>query len=562
MSAVERPRDASTPSVDLLCVHRPRAARGENAGEAASEPQQLDFELVVSHARGRGLTTATVGYPDRGPSAPDLARGVGRFRPPVVYWHLPSRDAVQRMLAADGAAKTSSEAPTSGAVEIAGGDFAGRHATALLATAPRLDAVIRNEPEDALAAVAEAVRDGGDWRREAGLTLRGGGSDGAAAPRVNPPRPLLDDLDRLTPRMEDFFTAGRVDSGHRVMISRGCNSDCQYCGLQTPYRAEHPGRRAFWRPRSAASVLDEIERFHARGVRKFHFNSFVVFGYDAAGHEQVAAIAEGIAERGLDVELRFVTLARDLARNLDLLPALQRAGLAQVTLGIDSGLPRALGLYRVEQGEEETHACLAALARHGIPFYSSFIFYDPYLTLDEVRANLRFLDGLKPYYAHMGVPFSYFLDQQLLATTLRVRCDTPIYGQLVRDGLAERVDPLVRDPRIGMRHAAVGRLFQTHQAINKLFLPSLRPLLFHRDAVARHPRLESLPRDLLEHLVEVYEAAPETDPRSALADAAAWLRDVLEEDWPDMVATLSLDDDKREQLLAFCDTLARSAQAA
>lgn len=532
--------------VDVLCVHPPR--------QQHQTGQSLEFEMAVSRARSGGLTAATAGYPDRGPSAPDAAAALAAFRPRVVYWHVPNRGAVAPLRAGG--------TPAAGAVELAGGDFAGRHGEGLLGAVPRLDGTVRGEPEETLAAVAAAVRDGADWRREAGLTVRREGGV-----RSNPPRPLPDDLDPLAARAEDFFTDQRRTQGHRVMISRGCNSDCLYCGLQTPYRSEHaPARTEYWRARSVAAVLDEIERFHALGVRSFYLNSFVVFGYDERGAGQMEAIARGIVERGLDLELRFVTLVRDLHRNLDLLPLLVEAGLAQLTVGIDSGLPRALATYRVDQTPEQARDCLAALSRLEIPFVSSFIFYDPYLSLPELRANLRFLDSLAPYYAHMEMPFSYFLDQQLLNTVLRVRQDTPIYGRLVEDGLAEAVDPLEREPRVGMRHPEVGRLFQVHQAVNKLFMPSLRPLLWSRAAAATCPAVERLPRDLLERLADLYQAEPDRAPASALAAVAAWLHQRLAGDWDELVAAVGSGagdaGDKRRHLDEFFATLTERANAA
>jgi hypothetical protein len=545
MSDAAMPRPATDLDVvDLLCVHHPRPQK-----EAA---QNIEFESIVSYARARGLSSATVGYPDQGPAAADLVAGLSTLSPRLIYWHLGGRADAGRLI-------DEPSRHAAGAVEIAGGDFAGRHDRALLERVPDLAAIVRGEPEETVAAVAEALRDGRDWRREPGLTYRG---NDAAAHR-NPPRPLLEDLDPLAARATDFFTEQRLRSGQRVMISRGCNSDCQYCGLQTPYLAEHgPRFTAFWRARSAEGVLDEIERFHALGVRSFLLNSFVVFGYDDRGSRQLEAIAQGILDRGLELELRFVTLVRDLHRNLELLPLLRRAGLGLVTLGIDSGLPRALRLYRVEQNREQVHDCLAALSSEGIPFISSFIFYDPYLTLSEIRENLTFLDSIGPYYRHMAMPFSYFLDQQLLGTVLRVRHDIPIYGRLVDDGLAERVDPLEREPRIGMQQPAVGRLFQAHQAVNKVLLPMLRPVLFSTDAVERHPVLERLPMEIVERLVDLYEASPETPPQDALTLVARHLHETLAGDWEEMIASLDPDEEQRDGLRRFLDNLAGHADAA
>jgi len=534
--------------IDLLCVLSPRVDD--------SPPQQiLEFELVVSFARGRGLTVETVGYPDRGEEPLDLETAAGSWQPRLVYWHLPGRQAWDRLRQEAQPAFSASSPPP---VMVAGGGFATQYDAGVLEHVPFVDAVIRGEPEATLAALVECVRAGRPLETELGVTTRADGQTVRTAPR-----PLLRDLDALAVRTSDFFRPERVASEQRILLSRGCEANCQYCGLQTFYRNEFPGRpRSYWRARSAASVLAELERFHDLGVRQFIFNSFVFFGQDEEGTELVRSIAHGILDRGLELVFRFVTRTADLHRNLHLLPLLQRAGLGQLTFGLDSGLARPLEFYQIESTRRMALDCLQALADQQISFHTTYIFYDPYSTLSEVRENLQFLVSLAPYYRHLSMPFAYVLDQQLLSTTLRVKWSTPLYRTLASDGLAEDVDTLMQDPRIGMRDARVGRLFQAHQAVNRQLFPMVRALFFDPEVVRRYPAMERLPADLLEHLVVCYEQEPECSPRDAVRRSAGWLHQRLSETWSDMAALLDLDAEQWERTERFFETLGDQAEAA
>jgi len=539
--------DLDSRMIDLLCVARPQV-------ENHDPPQALDFELVVSSARGRGFSVETVGYPDRGERAVNLDTALVRWRPRCVYWHVPGRRAWEALRQID-PQELLDEFPTP--LMVAGGNFATQHAVSMLRQVPLLDAVIRGEPEATLQALVAASRADRPWQTELGLTWR---LDGQTI--RNPPRPLASDIDSLAARQGDFFVSERAGAEQRILLSRGCSNDCQYCGLQTFYRNEFPGSAAaYWRPRTAGSVLDEIERFHRLGVRRFVLNSFVAFGQGARGAELIRDIAQGILNRGLVLDYRFVARSADLHRSRHLLPLLKRSGLSSLRVGLDSGLARPLSLYRVDSSREVVVGCLEALAREGIPFRADYIFYDPYSTLAEVSENLRFLTSLAPYFRHMAMPYSYFLDQQLLSTTLQVTWSTPLYEKLKRDGLAEDIDTMDRDPRIGFADSRIGHLFQAHQTIMKRFFPYLRPLFFSSHVVRRFQFLESFPSDLVQVLVECYEEAPSCSTHDAVRHGVRWIYDRVSPVWEDLLARLELDTTQQERMGRFLDGLQCQARA-
>ncbi len=512
--------------------------------------QDLDYEILLAYLRQESLRAVPV-VVHAGDDAESLgSRFAAEGLPRLVYWHLPSRPAFQLVRSLPTVAP--------GPPTLAGGDFASRHDLAVLARLPALDGIVRGEAEPTLAAVADAVRRGKEWRGEPGLSVRRD-SGGVR----NPAPPLLEDLDRLPPAADDLVRPDQRDQGRHVLVNRGCDSDCQYCGLQVPYRTEYPGRTRFWRSRSAAAIVDEVEHLHRDfGIDRFFFTAFVFFGYDERGSAVVEQIAREILRRGLQIGFSFVTEAGALYRNRHLLPLLKHAGLRQLTLGIDSGIVRALEMYRVGYGRQEIVGALKALAGEAVPFTTAFIFYDPYLTLDELDQNLRFIRRLAPFYRHLGAPYSYFLDQQILNTVLRVRCEMPICQRLEADGLARVPDPLEGDPQVGFADSRVGRFFRLHQGYNKVVARMIRPFLFHRAVVDEFPHLAQFPLDLLAELSRSLRSEPAGDDDEVMRHLGRWTFSRFAPGWDRMQSLVGAGDADRERFDRFLSGLAGAEAAA
>jgi hypothetical protein len=355
------------------------------------------------------------------------------------------------------------------------------------------------------------------------------------------------------PRAEaDLFVEDRRGRGQDVLFSRGCNSNCTYCGLQTPYRQDYSPREKFWRGRPARAIVDEIEYYHREHeVTKFSFNSYVFFGHDDSGSEQVRAVAEEMIRRKLQVAFTLVTHPAPVARNRQILALLKEAGLALLTLGIDTGLDRVFSLYQLEFGRRHIVEALATLHELEIPFRPSFVLYDPYLRPDELLSNLRFIRGLEPYFGHMKMPFGAFLDQCFLHTVLRVHARTPLYAQLKKDGLADEADPLERDPAVRFLHPDTGRVFRLHQRANQAILRKTRLFTWSAKAVSQFPFLNGFPCAFLEKIVELVTAPEEFDEDRAFDGILDWTRRQLSPNLQEMLELLgaSAEDRKAYEVL-------------
>jgi hypothetical protein len=408
-------------------------------------------------------------------------------------------------------------------IQVAGGYVAGREDVILLENFPRLDAVVRGDPERPV----DALLRHGSTRPIPlleGLTVRSARGDPCRAPYQGP------DPELALPRAaNDLFDERRLTSGQKILLSRGCQDDCDYCGLQFALGGNTADR---WRGRSAAEIVDEIDFYHRLGVGRFEFQANVFFGYDERGTRLVREVCEAILDRRLRVSFRFITHPHHLLRNRTLLPLLVEAGLEHVGLGLDSGSPTALGRYGVSFSIEDGIEALRLINLHGIEVTPGFIFYDPLAAWSEIREQLTFLRRIAPLFDHRARTYAAILEKELFNQHLKVHRHTPMAARLVRRGVVVEEPEhgqyvlCFSDPQVAMFH----RLH--HQVTHDLFAP-LRPLTWRKRSTTTFPYLKLLPLDLLDLVAERIEEGS-TEWAQVVWELSAWLAKRLASDFDAM----------------------------
>lgn len=471
--------------------------------------QHLDLETLLAWVRTRGIQASAFDTALSGTTPRELLGEAKKRGARLVYWHLPHDAELAEMLRC----REGLRAPSGPLLQVAGGGCARAWDRELLERLPQLGAVVRGELELPILALLQGLEAGGDaWTRSPGCTVRTG--DQAGGLRRNPPtRPGID-LAELPPAASDLFHPDRLRRGQSVLLSRGCNSDCLYCGLQTVYRESFPAKSAFWRCREPTAVVDEIEHFaHRHGVRLFHLEAFVALGYDTAGTDQIRGVADELIRRRLGIRFSFVTHPGHLVRNQALVSKLRQAGLASVTLGLDSGSPTVLDRLRVPFRIEDSIEALRLLHRHRIPFHPLLIFYEPRMSLAEVRQNLSFLRRIARWFSHLPQPYSLHLCRDLLGRILWVSRQTPIHARLEEEGLWEPGEPgepgrtYFRDPR-------VERFYRGHRTLVQPLLSDLGSRLTDPGSCRATPGLALLPLDVLDRWLEMVTEDRADDDRS------------------------------------------------
>ena len=334
----------------------------------------------------------------------------------------------------------------------------------LLREQPDVDSVVLGEGEGPIVDLARHVIRQEGRLPAPGLCVRDGdailqGGAGAAPDLDALPAPALDDFTDPEESSPLRLANGCVP----VVASRGCYGRCTFCCIHPFYRAR-PGK--VWRGRSPAGIVDEIARLRsATGAGRVTFVDENFMGPGAIGRRHALGIAEEIQRRGLRVRFNFGCRPNDVDR--DTIAALKDAGLAAVTLGIESMSADTLELFRKGTTPRVNRAAVELLEGLGIPVEITFIFFHPLSRLSDVRANLEFLDFVRRR------RFMYFSGNHPLTEFV------PFFGtaltRLLQDrGLVRRslggwsVD--YADPRVGfivacLRRARVDALSRLRRAL-------------------------------------------------------------------------------------------------
>ncbi len=201
-----------------------------------------------------------------------------------------------------------------------------------------LDTVVVGEGEDTFLELVERLERGRGPRGLAGCAWR---EDEDII--LGPPRPRIDELDRLAHPLEYFPSP-------IVITSRGCPARCSFCASQVLW-----GRKL--RFHSARYVLDIMERaVQARGLKALAIKDDTF----TADRGRALAICRGMVERGLNLVWSCDTRADFLDQ--ELLEHMRRAGCQQISLGVESGSQRILDNIRKRITPEQV-ARVTALAR-------------------------------------------------------------------------------------------------------------------------------------------------------------------------------------------------------
>lgn len=466
-------------------------------GRPGSNDQPLEAEVLTSFLRRREHKVELFAF-SQYPSVEEAARRLSKTDASMVYVHLPRGKDIAVLM----------EWQDLGLIQfqgnrhplcLAGGHVATHFAQELLERADFLDGVVRGELEIPIAWLLERSP-ATSWSEGPSLVTR----DEQGGFRAQPPAPDSPiQLSELPAAAEDLLTAS-TSGARRVLFGRGCQSACRYCGFADYFTTLSPKTSGLWRFRPAKQTVDELEGLKIRyGFQRFAFQAAVFFGYDENGSRAVEELCAELIKRDLNIRFHFVSHPNHLVRNATLLPLLQRAGLEQVILGLDGGAEEALRRFGVDFNCQQGLEALELLSQHDISTMPSFIFYDPYTTLDDIRAQLRFLERARPYFQHEQRPYNYFLDRHLLKRVLEPKPFMPMIEELKADGLVQ-LNPEApwNSPQIRFQNPEAAAFYRTHLHIDRELLQPLRPILWSRRWTQARPKLASLPLDFLRRLAE------------------------------------------------------------
>jgi anaerobic magnesium-protoporphyrin IX monomethyl ester cyclase len=195
-----------------------------------------------------------------------------------------------------------------------------------LATMPEVDVVARGEGDQIIVDLAQAVEAGEGLDDVPGISfLRNGQIVETPVSAPLDPRKLPAPAFHLMP-MERYYFASLGGPFATVIASRGCPFQCTFC-------SEWPFWRGGWRPHDPEQVVDQLDILVNRYGRK---NTW--FGDDCfnVNRDHMAAICEGILQRGIDVNWYYQGRADLVVKYQDLLPLMRQSGNRMVQIGIEA----------------------------------------------------------------------------------------------------------------------------------------------------------------------------------------------------------------------------------
>lgn len=212
-----------------------------------------------------------------------------------------------------------------------------------------LDAVVAGEGDETFVEVAN----GEDLRGIAGICRRDG--DGVV---MNPPRPLVENLDDLPIPAWDLYDAAAYSSrcsrilvkhppASMVEFSRGCVFRCDFCGSKNTVgyglRRKSPERCA-----------EEMEALHRLGFRE----ALLADDIFTSHNEWAESVCDAISRRGTRMAWTCSNGIRVDSASPSLFRSMQRAGCYRVHFGFESGNNEVLktfgkgGRATLEQGRD------------------------------------------------------------------------------------------------------------------------------------------------------------------------------------------------------------------
>ena len=345
--------------------------------------ENLGLAALAAYLRAHNVTTELISGNLDARTPEEIARHIIELAPEVVGFsiiyelHLVNSLEIIRAIRRDG---------YRGHV-LLGGQYATFIHEPLLLSAFGIDSVIRGEGELPLLRLVQALRTGQDWRSIPGLAYY----DGTSV-RANPAGLIVRDLDELPFAARDSLSGlqarGLPTRTASIYSSRGCLGHCTYCTAPASKSLSPVG----WRCRSGealfAEIKDLIERF---GVEYFYFCDVNFIGYGPAARERLETFCNLVEESGLRFSFHAEARADSIERDLGILRRLRGIGLKDLLLGLETGSPRLLKLWKKRTPLEKNVSAVRHVRALGFDLEPAMIMVGPETRTDDLVATIDFI---------------------------------------------------------------------------------------------------------------------------------------------------------------------------
>lgn len=207
---------------------------------------------------------------------------------------------------------------------------------------------------------------------------------------INPPRELIEPLDRIPPPKRDIFDWG---PHFFILTSRGCPYRCIFCSPTIHWKKF----RAF----SPEYVVREVEEaFTKYKQRAITFNDDLFI----ADLKRFSKVVNLIQAKGLDKELYFGFSARANLVKKQLCEIMKRIRTLIISIGMESGSDRVLKYLKSEPiSIEDNQRAVDLCNEYGIKIQASFIVLSPYEEREDLLKTYEFIFKNRDVYSEIRI---------------------------------------------------------------------------------------------------------------------------------------------------------------
>jgi len=268
----------------------------------------------------------------------------------------------------------------------AGGHFATFACSDLLRDFHEVDSIVRQEGEETLVALVDAVRSCQRLDAIPGLAFRVGEQVVLTALPKNPDLAALPLPDRRGEPAACF--------DHRIaplVSSRGCYANCTFCCIAAWHEQTLPGKRYRVRdPDAVAAEMVELQRSRGIEIFVFHDDNFFVPG-KRRNLERFHALADALERRGIG---RFATVVKARPTDVDheVFQVLRdRLQAIRVYVGIETDSEQGLQTLRRWSRPRQNHRAIDVVRQLDLYCCFNMLTFDPDTTLESLLVNIDFM---------------------------------------------------------------------------------------------------------------------------------------------------------------------------
>jgi len=257
-----------------------------------------------------------------------------------------------------------------------------------------VDFAVAGEGELTLTELLNCIEQNGDPASIRGVAYKDNGRV-----RVNPPRPMIDNLDvlplpdrKMTDYKKYYSLIGRDGISTTLMTSRGCPYRCNFCFIQYGGRC---------RSRSVENVLAEIDDCVKLGIGEF----FIFDEIFTLNKARVMEFCQTLVSRRYDIV--FDIRSRIDTIDEEMLAALKAAGCARIQYGIESGSDEILKAMNKGITVRKAREVVGLTKKAGIEVLLDFMLGYPGETKEDIEKTVAFAKELDTQYVQFGV-VTYF----------------------------------------------------------------------------------------------------------------------------------------------------------